>query len=241
MNEGCRCDGCSDDVKSSTHRRYEAQWAAHDERAAAERRLNLAAVSDPLLRTLMPFTGKTLVDLGTGTGGFAFRAAELSPPARAVGVDFSARGLSVARATAAGRTFKEMDFEFVLGDLERLPLVNGFADIVLSQATFNLLPDKRKGMREMARIAKQGAKVAISDSFRPTKPRCGDDGSWEACIAGAMTVSDFSTLALASGMMISNQVDLTQQVKAMIKSGKWDWPEFLQHRMDYRAFVLHRM
>ena len=240
MGERCGCERCSDDVKSTTRSRYEEQWAAHDERAAAERRLNLAVVSDPLLRTMMPFAGKTLVDLGTGTGGFAFRAAELSPAAKIIGVDFSTTGLCVARATAAGKSFKDMDIEFVLGDLERLPLANKCADIILSQATFNLLPDKRRGMREMARIAKQGAKIAISDSFRPTRPHCGDDAPWEACIAGAMTVSDFSTLALASGMMISNQIDLTQQVKAMIKSGKWDWPEFVEHRMDYRAFVLHR-
>ena len=240
MGERCACERCVDDVKSSTRTKYDAQWAAHDERAAADRRQSLAVVSDPLLRTLMPFAGKTVVDLGAGTGGFAFRAAELSPPARVIGVDFSAIGLSVARATSCGSRFRDMDFEFVLGDLERLPLASKCADVILSQATFNLLPDKKMGMREMARIAKPGAKVAISDSFRPTKPRCGEDGSWEACIAGAMTVSDFSTLALASGMIISNQVDLTQQVRAMVKSGRWDWPEFVEHRMDYRAFVLHR-
>ncbi|MCJ7489499.1 MAG: hypothetical protein MUO87_05085, partial [Thermoplasmata archaeon] len=69
------CSSCSqNDVKGKTRAKYEAQWGQYDERIAAERRLNISPVADPLLRTIMPFTGKTMVDLGVGTGGFAFRA-----------------------------------------------------------------------------------------------------------------------------------------------------------------------
>jgi ubiquinone/menaquinone biosynthesis C-methylase UbiE len=187
---------------------------------------------------VLPFTGKTVVDLGMGTGSMSFRAVELGAPARLVGVDFSSHGLSVSRAVARSEQFSKVDVEVVLGDLEQIPLANRCADVILSQATFNLLPDKRAGMLEMARIAKPGARVALSDAFRSTK-KC-EDEPWEACIAGAMTVADFSTLALTAGMIVSQQIDLTRQVKQMVSSGKWDWPEFIQYNMDYRAFVLLR-
>jgi len=78
--------------------------------------------------------------------------------------------------------------------------------------------------------------IAISDAFRSRIP-C-ENESWEQCIAGAVTVSEFSTLALNSGLIVANQVDLTQQVKALVRARKWDWPEFVEHNMDYRGFLL---
>jgi hypothetical protein len=80
--------------------------------------------------------------------------------------------------------------------------------------------------------------VAISDAFKTSPSSC--EGSWEQCIGGAVTVSEFSTLALDAGLVISNQLDLTQQVKTLVSAKKWDWPEFVQHNMDYRAFLLFR-
>ena len=103
------------DVKEKTRAKYETQWGRYDERIAAERRLNISPVADPLLRTIMPFAGKTMVDLGAGTGGLAFRAMELSPPKRMIGVDFSSRALHVSKATANAQPFADMDFEGVLG------------------------------------------------------------------------------------------------------------------------------
>jgi ubiquinone/menaquinone biosynthesis C-methylase UbiE len=233
----CSC-GSDESVKADTRVKYEQQWGRHDERAAAERRRNLAVVADPLLRTLLPFGGKTVVDLGIGTGSMAFRAVELSPPGRLIGVDFSSSGLGVSRMVSHSEQFGAVDIELVLGDLERVPLVGRCADIVLSQATFNLLPNKQVAMSEIARIAKPGARIAVSDAFR-TKKRCAEE-SWEACVAGAVTVAEFSTLALSAGMIISQQMDLTQQVKQLVGARKWDWPEFVEHNMDYRAFVMLR-
>ncbi len=233
------CGCCSrKDIKSETRARYDAQWERYDERAAAERRHNNSPIADPLLRMIMPFTGKTMVDLGVGTGGFAFRAMELSPPNRMIGVDFSARALQVSKAVGRTPAFIEMDFEAVNGDLERVPLASRCADVILSQASFNLLPDKEAGMREMARIAKPGAKIVLSDAFR-TRRKC-EDEPWGACVGGAVTVAEFSTLALSAGVMISQQIDFTRQVTQLVTSKKWDWPEFIEHRLDYRGFVMFK-
>ena len=231
------CCGCSQrDIKRGTRARYEAQWGRYDEGIAAERRINNAPVADPLLKLTLPFTGKTMVDLGVGTGGFAFRAVELSPPERMIGVDFSSRALQVSKMVAVSKPFADMDFEVILGDMERIPLASQCADVILSQASFNLMPDKETGMKEMARIAKPGAKILLSDAFRTRRKSEGEP--WEACVGGAVTVAEFSTLALAAGIIVSQQIDFTQKVKQLVTSKKWDWPEFLEHRLDYRGFLM---
>ena len=237
MGTGRGCRSCKD-VKRGTKNRYETQWGGYDVAAAAERRASNSVVADPLLRMIMPFTGRTIVDLGAGAGGFAFRAMELSPPSRTIGVDFSSRALAVSRAVASKEPFSGMDFEAVMGDIERIPLTDRCADVVLSQASFNLLPNKTAGMKEMARIAKPGARILLSDAFRTRRKR--EDEPWEACVGGAVTVAEFSTLALSAGIIISQQVDFTRQVTQLVASRKWDWPEFVEHRLDYRGFVMFR-
>lgn len=238
MADKPRCCTCETDVKAGTRAKYDAQWILFDDRVSAERRKHLAAIADPLLRMITPFSGKTVVDLGVGTGSLAFRAAELSAPETLVGVDFSSHGLRISKEISRGERFANTRFEPVMGDLERLPLADMSADVILSQASFNLLPDKDAGMREMARIAKRGAKIILSDAFRTRRKVEGEP--WEACVGGAITVAEFSTLALSSRLFISQQLDLTQQVKALVKSGKWDWPEFVEHGLHYRGFVMFK-
>jgi len=226
------------DLKEKTRDKYDVQWKGQDDDAAAERRKSLSIVADPLIRMVQPLKGKTVADLGIGTGSLAFRAIELGAPARMVGIDFSRTGLCLSNSISNQPRFRETEIELVQADLEHVPLASKSVDIIISQATINLLPNKSLAMKEIARIARSGAKVAISDAFSTTKASC--EGSWEQCIGGAVTVSEFSSLALDAGLIISNQVDLTQQVKTLVNAKKWDWPEFVQHNMDYRAFLLLR-
>ena len=235
--EGSACsDPCS--IKEKTRAKYDDQWSNQDEKAAASRRKSLSMVADPLLCMVHPLTDLVVADLGIGTGTLAYRAMELCPPKKMIGIDFSSAGLRVARGISHHSLFRDLDIDLVRGDLERLPLSSGSVDVVISQATVNLLPDKCSAMREIARVCKHGAKIAISDAFRTT--RASEDESWEQCIAGAVTVSEFSTLASSAGLIITGQVDLTQQVKSLVAGKRWDWPEFIQHNMDYRGFALLR-
>jgi ubiquinone/menaquinone biosynthesis C-methylase UbiE len=234
------CSSCSSpkSIKEKTKAKYDDQWSDQGEKAAMERRKALSIISDPLISLVHPLKDKVVVDLGIGTGCLAFRALELSPPKLLVGIDFSSAGLCVARGISKYSKFQDVFCDMVQADLEKLPLANRSVDVVLSQATVNLLPDKSAALREIARVVKPGAKIAISDAFRTSNPNGSE--SWEECIAGTITVGEFSQLCLSSGLFIAGQVDLTQQVRMLVSSKKWDWPEFLQHNMDYRAFLLVR-
>lgn len=233
----CSCTN-PESLKASTRKKYDNQWSDQGEKAAADRRKALSMVADPLLCMVHPLSNKVVADLGIGTGSLAFRALELCPPKMLIGIDFSSAGLCVSRGISKHAKFRDMDVELIRADLERIPLASRSVDVVLSQATINLLPDKATAMKEIARIAKPGARIAISDAFKTTV--CSYEGSWEQCIAGAVTVSEFSTLALEAGLIISGQVDLTQQVRMLVSAKRWDWPEFLEHNMDYRGFLLLR-
>ena len=235
--DGCSCTNPRT-LKERTRDKYDVQWADQDEKAAADRRKSLSMVADPLLCMVHPLTDKVVADLGIGTGSLAFRALELCPPKKLIGIDFSSKGLRVSRGISGHSRFRDIDVDLVRGDLERLPLASRSVDVVISQATINLLPDKCSAMREIARICKPGARIAISDAFRTTVGT--GDESWEQCIAGAVTVSEFSTLASTAGLLVSGQVDLTQQVRMLVSGKKWDWPEFIEHNMDYRGFLLLR-
>ena len=233
------CGSAPSSIKEKTKAKYDDQWKEQGERAAAERRKNLSMITDPLLSMVHPLKDKIVVDLGIGTGCLAFRALELSPPKMLVGIDFSSTGLCVAHNISKASKFKDVECEMILGDLEKLPIANRSIDIVISQATLNLLPDKCSALREVSRIAKSGARIGISDAFR-TSNKEQDDESWEQCIAGTITVGEFSQMCLSVGLFIAGQVDLTQQVRMLVSGKKWDWPEFVKHNMDYRGFLLIR-
>ena len=69
--------------------------------------------------------------------------------------------LELARDAAgeAGLT----NVEFRQGYAESLPVPNGWADVVISNGVFNLLPDKRAGLASMYDVVKPGGRLQIGD------------------------------------------------------------------------------
>src|SRR5690625_7973894 len=66
-----------------------------------------------------------------------------------------------ARMNAAKLDYENVDF--VLGDIEEMPLEDGIADVVVSNCVLNLVPDKEKAFAETLRILKSGGHFSISD------------------------------------------------------------------------------
>jgi len=132
--------------------------------------------------------GETVLDLGSGAGIDVFLAAkQVGPNGRAIGVDMTREMLDRARANAqrAGIT----NVEFREGRLESLPVDDATVDAVTSNCVINLVPDKERVFREIARVLKPGGRLVISDIILDgdlPKAVTTDVLAWVGCVAGAM-------------------------------------------------------
>lgn len=145
--------------------------------------------------------GQVVVDLGSGAGLDVLRAASrVGPEGRAVGVDMTPEMVALARRNAA--VLGVHNARFVLGDLEALPLPDGFADVVVSNCVLNLVPDKPRAFREAYRVLKPGGRLVVSDvvAAGPLPPHLAEDPqAWSACVAGAPPREEYLQLLETAG------------------------------------------
>lgn len=106
--------------------------------------------------------GDNVVDVGSGAGIDSLIAARMVAPAgRVVGVDMTRPMLD--KAEAARRDANIQNVEFREGYGEQLPVPDAWADVVISNGVFNLMPDKLGALREMSRVLKPGGRLQLAD------------------------------------------------------------------------------
>ncbi|MBI3863078.1 MAG: arsenite methyltransferase [Planctomycetia bacterium] len=137
--------------------------------------------------------GQWVLDLGSGAGFDALLAArKVGPGGRVIGVDMTDAMLQKARknATEAGLD----NVEFRKGDIESLPVEDDRFDVVLSNCVLNLCPDKDRALREIHRVLKPGAKLAVSDmawTIEPPESVRRDLNAVVGCIGRALVLDDY--------------------------------------------------
>jgi SAM-dependent methyltransferase len=132
--------------------------------------------------------GETVVDLGSGAGVDAFLAASVvGGRGRAIGVDMTPAMIERARGAARSRIIENTSF--VLAPIERIPLADSVADVVLSNCVINLSPDKSAVFAEAFRILKPGGRLAISDIVQERDLGKIDDDC--GCVATAMVRGEY--------------------------------------------------
>lgn len=142
---------------------------------------------------------RLVVDLGCGAGLDARLMAErLGARGRVVAVDFSPAMLRRVRETAGGRATP------LIGDIERLPLRGGTADLVIANASLNLAVDKAAALAEAARILRPGGRLVAREMVRqgPLPPEIAQDpAAWNASLGGVPEEEEWRALAARAGFI----------------------------------------
>ena len=112
------------------------------------------------LGTIAP--GENVVDVGSGAGIDSLIAARMTGPAgNVVGVDMTAEMRDRARNAAAEAGLGNVEFKD--GYAESLPVLDGWADVVISNGVLNLVPDKIAALAAMYRALKPGGRLQRGD------------------------------------------------------------------------------
>jgi SAM-dependent methyltransferase len=139
--------------------------------------------------------GETVLDLGSGGGiDVLLSARRVGSSGRAYGLDMTDEMLDLARRNAAEAGVDNV--EFLKGYIEAIPLPDASVDVIISNCVINLSTDKSKVLAEMFRVLRPGGRFGVSDVVAADGLDEAERlrrGSFVGCIAGAMTLSEYST------------------------------------------------
>ncbi|MFA5016755.1 MAG: methyltransferase domain-containing protein, partial [Methylobacter sp.] len=151
-------------------------------------------------------TGKTVLDLGCGSGRDCYLLSKLvGPTGRVIGVDMTPEQLEVAvrhRDWHAER-FGYANVEFLHGHIENLAAIgidDNSIDVVVSNCVINLSPEKPRVLAEIFRVLKPGGELYFSDVFadRRIPPALRQDPVLLGeCLGGALYWEDFRRILQA--------------------------------------------
>jgi ubiquinone/menaquinone biosynthesis C-methylase UbiE len=161
--------------------------------------------------------GRTVLDLGCGTGRDAFLLSKLvGPTGSVIGVDMTDEQLEVARRNLDKQMkrfgFDKPNVDFRKGyieDLAAVGLEDNSVDVVVSNCVINLSPDKRRVFSEIFRVLKPGGELYFSDVYadrRIPESLRNDKVLYGECLSGAMYTEDFRRLLAELGCLDSRVV-----------------------------------
>lgn len=147
-------------------------------------------------------TGDTVLDIGSGSGTDALIAGrKVGAAGRVIGLDMTPAMLekfadNIARMGAR-------NIEPLEGNAEELPLADASVDVVTSNGVLNLVPDKPRAFREIARVLRPGGRVQIADIVvgSPISEECRSDPQlWAECVVGASLEDQYLAMFAEAGL-----------------------------------------
>jgi arsenite methyltransferase len=145
--------------------------------------------------------GDTIVDLGSGAGNDCFVARSLAGEnGRVIGIDMTEAMVGKARQNAAKLGYPNVEFH--LGDIEKMPIENNTADVVVSNCVMNLVPDKKKAFAETFRIIRPGGHFSISDIVLQgelSEELRHEAALYAGCISGAVQKDEYLDIIRDAG------------------------------------------
>jgi len=153
--------------------------------------------------------GDVVLDLGSGAGFDSFLAARrVGKTGKVIGVDMTPEMIANARANAKAGKYDNV--EFLLGDIEALPLPDCSVDVAISNCVINLVPDKEKVFQELNRVLRPDGRFMISDLVLlkelPEQVRTSVE-AYVGCVAGAILKDEYLAIIRGAGFEDVRVVD----------------------------------
>jgi SAM-dependent methyltransferase len=107
--------------------------------------------------------GEVVLDIGSGGGIDTILAAKrVGPTGRAIGLDIVETMIDRARANATDAGVDGWT-EFLLGEMEEIPLPDASVDVVISNGVLNLSARKSRALAEIFRVLKPDGRISLAD------------------------------------------------------------------------------
>ena len=137
--------------------------------------------------------GDTVLDLGSGAGNDVFVARSVvGETGHVIGLDMTEA--MIAKANENKQKLGYENVEFILGEIEEIPLENETVDVAVSNCVMNLVPNKDKAYSELHRVLKPNGHFSISDIvLRGDLPENIRSAAamYAGCVSGALDKSDY--------------------------------------------------
>lgn len=147
--------------------------------------------------------GDHVLDLGSGAGNDCFVArAETGETGKVTGLDFTPEMIAKAQLNARNLGYSNVDF--ILGDIENIPLKDDTQNVVISNCVLNLVPDKVRAFAEIYRILKAGGNFCISDVvIEGELPESlkSEAELYAGCVSGALQKAKYLNLIKEAGFI----------------------------------------
>jgi ubiquinone/menaquinone biosynthesis C-methylase UbiE len=118
----------------------------------------ISDIHELVMERLSPRPGERWLDIATGTGAVAERAAQRG--AAVTGIDLAPALIETAKERARERG---VEIDYRVGDAERLELDDASFDVVSSTCGVMFAPDHAATARELARVVTRGGRIGLAN------------------------------------------------------------------------------
>mgnify|MGYP006300287733 CR=1 FL=1 len=182
--------------------------------------------------------GEVVLDLGCGAGFDAFLASrKVGPSGKVYGVDMTEEMIKKAKSNAAKNNINNV--EFLLGEIEDLPLEDNTIDVIISNCVINLSPNKEQVFKEAKRVLKENGRLAISDILKEKEfPNeiLSELDNYSSCITGSIKKDEVINILNSLGFQ-----DIEIERKSNSDEIVEDWISgFNIHNYIYSAYIRAR-